>query len=283
MSIGDSSSGPMVRHSPIAGTWYPGDPELLTHTISELLRAFEPGQPQGDVVALVCPHAGLRYSGPVAAAGYRLLERHRFDTAVLIGPSHYVHFPGASVYARGAFETPLGRVAIDEELAEEVMSRESGMCFLVEAHDREHCLEMQLPFLQVLAPGVSIVPIVMGDQRRENVKGVARAVGDSLAASSKRVLLVASSDLSHYKSADVAGRMDGRVSHLVEQFDPEGLMELLEQDREHACGGGPIVAVLLAARSLGAVRSRIMCYGDSGDVTGDKHQVVGYLSAAVFR
>jgi AmmeMemoRadiSam system protein B len=112
---------------------------------------------------------------------------------------------------------------------------------------------------------------------------VAGAVAEAVAESSKRVLLVASTDLSHYKSAAEASRLDGQVSRLVEQFDPEGLLALFEQNHEHACGGGPMVAILEAARSLGATTARIMRYADSGDITGDKSQVVGYLSAAVFR
>lgn len=282
MSEDEASSGSPIRCSPIAGTWYPGHPEVLSRTIRELLHTPAPVQAVGELVALVSPHAGLRYSGPVAAAGYRLLEQYPFESAVLIGPSHYVPFDGASVYARGAFETPLGHVPVDEELAETIQSREPQIHFFVEAHDREHCLEMQLPFLQVLAPELSIVPIVMGDQRRANVEIVASAVGDAIAGTSKRVLLIASSDLSHYKSSLVASQMDGQVSRLVEQFEPDGLMDLLEANREHACGGGPIVAILKAARALGAKTASIMRYGDSGDVTGDKSEVVGYLSAAMF-
>ncbi len=282
MSETESSSGSLIRRSPIAGTWYPGQPGALAQTVREMLATEEPVQPLGELVALVSPHAGLRYSGPVAAAGYRLLEQYRFDTAVLLGPSHFVHFEGASVFARGAFETPLGQVPIDEALAEAIRARYSQARFMIEAHHREHCLEMQLPFLQVLDPEISIVPIVMGDQNRANVEALAGALGDAVADASKRVLLIASSDLSHFKSARVASTLDGQVAGLVEKFEPERLMDLVEGNREHACGGGPIVAVLMAARALGASTARVMHYGDSGDVTGDKGDVVGYLSAAVF-
>jgi AmmeMemoRadiSam system protein B len=275
----NASTGSPIRRSPIAGTWYPGRPEILTRTIRDMLNASEPAEAAHGLVALISPHAGLPYSGPVAAAGYRLLENQTFDTAVLIGPSHFVHFQGASIFSRGGFETPLGLIPIDEELAGAIESGEQQIRFFLEAHDREHCL---LPFLKVLLPDISIVPIVIGDQRRANVERVARAVGEAVARSSKRVLLIASTDLSHYKSAEAAADLDGRVSRLVERFDPDGLMDLLDSNREHACGGGPMVAILKAARSLGAKTARIMRYGDSGDITGDKAQVVGYLSAAVF-
>lgn len=282
MSDAQTPPGSFIRRSPIAGTWYPGRPEVLTQTVRDMLFEADPIQTGGDLVALVSPHAGLRYSGPVAAAGYRLLEKCRFDTAVLVGPSHFVHFQGASVFARGAFETPLGKVGIDEELAQAIQSRESRLHSLAEAHDREHCLEMQLPFLQVLAPEISIVPIVMGDQHRATVEALAAALGDAVAAASKRVLLIASSDLSHFKSAEVASSLDGQVAGLIQKFEAERLMDLVERNHEHACGGGPIVAVLMAARALGASTARVMHYGNSGDVTGDKREVVGYLSAAVF-
>jgi AmmeMemoRadiSam system protein B len=276
-------SGSRVRSSPIAGTWYPGRPEALERSVRELLEAVEPAEIDGDLVALLSPHAGLRYSGGVAAAGYRLLERRQFETAVLLGPSHHVYFQGASVYDCGAFETPLGHVKIDHELARAVHESSRSMRVFFEAHDREHSLEMQLPFLQVLNPEMKIVPIIMGDQRRPNVEAVAEAVAEALARTHRPVLLIASSDLSHYKSAELAARMDGRVTRLVDQFDPDGLMELLETNHEHACGGGPLVAVMRAARALGGASARILRYGDSGDITGDKTEVVGYLSAALSR
>jgi AmmeMemoRadiSam system protein B len=282
--IEDSATrGERIRRSPIAGSWYPGRSEALSHSVRELLDSQERVHVARELVALISPHAGLRYSGPVAAAGYRLLEQYRFDTAVLLGPSHYVHFQGASIFPRGAFETPLGRIAVDEELAAVIEGGDRRITYLAEAHEREHSLEMQLPFLQVLVPELAIVPIVMGDQRRENVEAVAAALGDAVAGSTKRILLIASSDLSHFKPESIAARMDGEVRRLVEELRVEDLMELVEQNREHACGGGPMVAVMLASRSLGASTVRTMRYGDSGDITGDKSEVVGYLSAAVFK
>jgi len=174
-------------------------------------------------------------------------------------------------------------MVVDEQLAAAIEGGERGITFLAEAHEREHSLEMQLPFLQVLAPELAIVPIVMGDQHRENVEAVAAAVADAVAGSTKRTLLIASSDLSHFKSGAIAARMDGEVRRLVEEFRVDELMELVEKNREHACGGGPMVAVMLASRTLGASTVRTMRYGDSGDITGDKSEVVGYLSAAIFR
>jgi MEMO1 family protein len=272
-----------VRSSPIAGTWYPGHPDTLERMVRELLEAVEPADVEGELLALLAPHAGLRYSGAVAAAGYRLLEQRRFEAAVLLGPSHHVYFQGASIYDRGAFETPLGRMEIDEDLARSIRERSRSIRVFREAHDREHSLEMQLPFLQVLHPGMKIVPIIMGDQRRPSVDLVADAVSEVLSRAERSVLMIASSDLSHYKSAEVAARMDEKVARCVERFSPDELMTLLEHHHEHACGGGPLVAVMRAARDLGGETARVLRYGDSGDVSGDKAEVVGYLSAAFSR
>jgi AmmeMemoRadiSam system protein B len=148
------------------------------------------------------------------------------------------------------------------------------------AHRREHSLEMQLPFLARLLPDVPIVPMVMGYQTR----ATADRLGDALAQAlrGRNVLLVASSDLSHYNDARTAARMDAVVARHVDAFDPEALMDALEREPGHACGGGPIVSVLCAARALGATEARVLRYADSGDVSGDKSAVVGYLAAAIW-
>jgi AmmeMemoRadiSam system protein B len=221
------------------------------------------------------------FSGPVAAHAYRLLQSRQYDSVVLVGPSHYVAFEGASLWPAGVFDTPLGQLHIDETLA----ARLAAACPLVvdhpAAHQREHSLEMQLPFLAALAPDSRIVPIVMGAQTRET----AFALGDALAAATRgqRALLIASSDLSHFYDARTAMTLDAEVLSRVDALDDEGLMRLLERRADHACGGGPMVSVLRAARQLGASRAAVLEYADSGDVSGDKASVVGYMAAAVWR
>lgn len=270
----------------MAGTWYPATAAALAEKVQSHLDGV-PSQPadalpaDADVVALIAPHAGLMYSGPVAAHAYRLLSARQYDSIVLVGPSHYVGFEGASVWSAGAFETPLRNLAIDEELADAIRSACSVLQDYQPAHHREHSLEMQLPFLASLAPSTPIVPIVMGFQSRET----AFAVGDAIANGTRgrRVLIVASSDLSHFYDAGTAAQLDALVMARVDALDDEGLMALLEHRADHACGGGPIVSVLRAARQMGATRSRVLHYADSGDVSGDKSSVVGYMAAAVWR
>ena len=275
-----------VRRAAVAGTWYPATPARLTAEITTYVDQAARTAPDAvpddaDLLGLVAPHAGLMYSGPVAAHVYRLLERRSYDTIVLVGPSHYVPFEGASMWSRGAFETPLGNLGIDEDTAAAIAAACHAIHELPAAHGREHSLEMQLPFLATFAPNTPIVPIVIGHQTR----ATSYAVGDALAAAlrGRQVLLIASSDLSHFYDAHTAATLDRQVIEQVEALDPDGLMHLLERRPDHACGGGPIVSVMRAARALGGTTSRVLRYADSGDVSGDKSSVVGYMAAAVWR
>jgi MEMO1 family protein len=266
-----------IRKAAVAGTWYPDTAEALRREVDRHLAAAAPVC-DGEVLAVVAPHAGLHYSGPVAAHAYKLLVGRRYDVVVLVGPSHYVGFNGVAIYERGAFETPFGRVAIAESAGAAIEMAALSIQAHPTAHVREHSLEMQLPFLQCVVPDTPIVPLVMGYQTRETILALANALAAGLAG--RKALLVASSDLSHYHDATTAARLDGRVIEHVRAFDDAGLLSALEDYPEHACGGGPIVSVMHAARALGARDARILKYADSGDVSGDKDAVVGYLAAA---
>jgi AmmeMemoRadiSam system protein B len=269
-----------VRRAAVAGSWYPGTSERIAAEVESYLSAVPSPELPGRLVGLISPHAGLRYSGPVAAFGYALLRGRRVGTVVLVGPSHRMAFRGSAAFARGSFETPLGRIPIDEGLAASLTASGQWVSDDAEPHLQEHSLELQLPFLQHLVPELRIVPVVMGEQTRKSVEGLAAAL--EAAATGHDVLLVASSDLSHFNPAPVAHSLDAEVIGDVERYAPEELMARLEAQPDHACGGGPIVAVMKAARALGANRAAVLRYGDSGDVgERDKSQVVGYLSAAL--
>ena len=272
-------AGP-VRPSAIAGSWYPGEPPAIRAEVERYL-ADVPGTPlPGRLIGLIAPHAWLRYSGPVAAHAYATLRGRARLVAVLVGPSHRAAFDGVALYGRGAFETPLGRAAIDEATVARLLEGGGVVVADERPHRLEHSLEMQLPFLQHLVPDLRIVPLLMGSQVREEVDALAVAL--ARVAGAPDVLLIASSDLSHYHPAPVANRLDARVVAEVEALRPEGLMDLLERSREHACGGGPMVAVLKASRAVGARAARVLRYADSGDAgERDKSRVVGYLAAAL--
>lgn len=269
---------PIRRAAAVAGSWYPGQPARLAAELDRYASRVSETV-AGDIVGLVAPHAGLVYSGPVAAHAYRQLPGRAYDVVVLVGPSHHVGFEGVSIAPRGVFETPLGDLPISETDADAIMAATPVVHDLPAAHRREHSLEMQLPFIQHALPGVPIVPLVMGHQSRATVAALADGLAAALA--ERRPLLVASSDLSHYQDSARAAQLDQVIVHAVERFDPEAVERALARYPDHACGGGPIVSVMRAARALGAGDARVLCYADSGAVSGDTSAVVGYM-AAVF-
>lgn len=273
----------MRRRAAVAGSWYPEDPvrlagEVDRHVSSAALEPL-PARP----MALVVPHAGLMYSGPVAAFAYKTIPAHTYSSIVLVGPSHFMPFHGVAIWAAGEWETPFGPVTVDARLAQSISAACGDVVDLPGAHVREHSLEMQLPFVVRLAPGAPIVPMLMGQQTRATAFALGRGLATAITQhAAERVLIVASTDLSHYEDARTAAGMDAIVLGHVEALDPEGLMTALEREPRHACGGGPTVAVLDAARQLGATGARVLRYADSGDVSGDKSSVVGYMAAAVW-
>jgi AmmeMemoRadiSam system protein B len=267
-----------LRPEAVAGSWYSDSPDTLAKEVDHYLSTVA-DEPSGDrVFGLVAPHAGLMYSGPVAAWAYRAVQGTDFDVVVLVGPSHRVGFEGVALYPRGAFSTPLGPVAIDADIADAIRAAAPVVHDAPAMHAAEHSLEMQLPFLKRVLAGTPIVPLLMGEQSAETVGALAAGLVSALAG--HRALLVASSDLSHYLDARTASNLDREVVACVERFDADGLLEALRLRPEHACGGGPIVAVMRASRALGARGGRVLRYADSGDVSGNKRAVVGYMAAA---
>lgn len=276
------TQGPRVRPAAVAGTWYPGSAGALTRDVDAYLSRADRAT-AGVIQAIIAPHAGLMFSGPVGAWAYQAAAAGAYDVAFLIGPSHYVGFEGFSVWPEGAFDSPLGPAAIHSEAALAILRSPLGQD-LPSAHAREHSLEMQLPFLRRLLPDVPIVPIVIGYQTRQTIEELGRILTE--AARPHRALLIASTDLSHYFDSTTAASLDGRVQACVTRFDPGGLLALFEEHPEQergryvACGGGAAIAVMQAARLLGAREGRVLKYANSGDVSGDHDAVVGYLAAA---
>jgi AmmeMemoRadiSam system protein B/AmmeMemoRadiSam system protein A len=268
-----------VREPAVAGAFYPGEEEALRSNVTSLLERAQPPALEGRLVALISPHAGYVYSGGVAAHGYSLIRGRRFDAVVIVAPSHHVFFQGSSIYTQGPYRTPLGLIEIDKELAGAIADADQSIQFRPEAHVREHSLEVQLPFLQIAVPGLKIVPIVMADQSLENCKRLAKAITSGVG--NRNVLLVASSDLSHFHPYDEAVALDQVIIEHIERYDYEALARDLNSRKAEACGGGPMITVMIAAKDLGATKAVKLKYANSGDVTGDRSGVVGYLSAAI--
>ncbi len=275
----------MIRPAAVAGSWYPGTRGALEHEVDRLLQAAKVPALR-NAVALISPHAGMMFSGGVAAHAYRAVRGQDVDVVVVIGPSHYVGFEGVAIYDRGGFETPLGVAEIDQEVAAALMAATPLVRPHPSAHVREHSLEMQLPFVQRVF-SAKIVPLAIGYQTRPTIVALADALGRAL--KGKRALIVASTDLSHYFEAQRAEKLDGLVARFVGDFDPEGLLAEFESYPEHergrfvACGGGGAIATMMAARALGGTAAHVLRYAHSGDISGDRSAVVGYLAAAITR
>lgn len=270
----------IIRESVIAGSWYPGQPSKLKHEIKRYLDGVTISPSRDPLFSLIVPHAGYMYSGGVAAHAYKLLEGGSFHTVLILAPSHRAYFQGASIYDLGGFSTPLGVVPLDRKLVDALLHHSIFKGYLSQAHDQEHSLEIQLPFLQCVLREFHLVPVVMGNQSRETCQKIAEAISQECRG--KSVLLLASSDLSHYHPDGEARKLDQVVLDRISAFDPEGLAVDLESGRCEACGGGPMVTVMLASRKLGARRSQVLRYANSGDITGDRRNVVGYIAAAFF-
>ena len=271
-----------VRPPAVAGSFYPADPKGLARIVDGFLDRAAPAV-SGDVVGLVAPHAGYIYSGPVAAWSYASLKGRKFMRVVVIAPSHYQSIDFSSVYDGDAYATPLGRVPVDCAFAAKLaktspLIRLSGAGHGTSPDRPEHALEVQLPFLQRVLGEFQLVPVIMGDQSYQ----ASRALGMALSTLSQgsTTLIVASSDLSHYHPYMEAVALDRKTLNAVQEFDFLSLSRNLERRAWEACGGGPIVAAMIAAEGLGATQAALLKYANSGDTTGERGRVVGYGAVA---
>jgi len=267
------------------GQFYTDDPVALTKQLTGFFGKAKKEPIPGKIIALIAPHAGYIYSGQVAAYAFKLLEGLSFETVVVISPSHIAYFPGASIYNGGAYETPLGTIPVDTTLAGKIAGQSKRIFISDKGHGfvgtrGEHSLEVQLPFLQAVLGKFKLVPIVIGDQDYATCEELGQALAKAL--EGKNALIVASSDLSHFHPYQEAVRLDSIVISHVNAFDQEGLFEDLASGVCEACGGSPIVATMIAAKLLGADKAKVLKYANSGDVTGDRSSVVGYMAGVMY-
>ena len=274
-----------VRQPAVAGAFYPADPAGLARMVDEFLSQASVADVQ-DLVALVSPHAGYIYSGHVAAHSYALLKNRKVERVVVIAPSHYEAFDFASVYDGGAYATPLGQIPVDREFAARLAGLDSRIKLCDRGHapsagHAEHALEVQLPFLQRTLGQFHLVPIILGEQDYD----LCRALGVALAKmiQGRETLIVASSDLSHYHPYDEAVTIDHKTLRAVQEWDYLSMSRNFERRVWEACGGGPIVAAMIAAERLGANQAKVLKYANSGDVVSDRSRVVGYGAVAFYK
>jgi hypothetical protein len=273
-----------ARPSPIAGQWYPSDPVRLASSVDQFIHSARLPQLAGDVVAVIAPHAGHRYSGPVAGYAFAALCGLQPELVTIVSPMHYITDAILLTTAHAAYQTPLGVVPVDQQAVEalEYTLKESDLALTRLPTDPEHSLEIELPFLQrALASGFSLLPVMV----REASVRVAHSLGLALAQvlAGRRCLLVASSDLSHFYPQHIAQVLDREMLRRIEAFDPQAVLQAEEEGMGFACGRGAVAAVLWAARELGADQVTLLNYATSGEITRDFSQVVGYGAAVITR
>ncbi|MBG0784613.1 MAG: AmmeMemoRadiSam system protein B [Anaerolineaceae bacterium] len=275
-----------VRPSPIAGTWYPGNPDRLRATVATCIDDANPPDLPGEVIGLVSPHAGYRYSGPVAGYAFKTVQGRHFDRVAVISPMHQYYSYPILTSAHQAYRTPLGDIPLAEDILEQInasLSSEVNIPLSAIANDQEHSLEIELPFLQVALDGpFELIPIMLRDQTRRLSKTLGQTLAEALKGDGS-CLLVASSDLSHFFPESTAHRLDHRVLDTLAEFSPEHLFDLKDSGQGQACGLAPMAAVLWACEGLGADRVTLLNYDTSAASTGDASSVVGYGAAAITR
>jgi len=267
----------MIRPPAVSGRFYPSDAKELLRLVSEYARGGA-----SKVVARGCvvPHAGWRYSGHVAGVVYGMLEIP--SRCILLGPRHYPRGEALAILSEGSWRTPFGEARIDSELAAELKRACPGLREDAVAHEREHSLEVQIPFLQQLAPDFRFVPVVLAVDRYAVLEELGHAVAKVVAAhASERVLVIASTDMNHYENDAITRAKDERAIAQVLALDPRGLDDTVRGEGISMCGYAATTAMLVAMRDLGAKDVGLVRYATSGDVTGDRDEVVGYAGLIV--
>ncbi len=274
-----------LRPSPIAGQWYPANPDRLAASVDEYINAARLPPLEGELVGIMAPHAGHRYSGPVAGYAFAALRLVKPSLVAVLSPMHYLTEYPLLTSAHQAYATPLGSIPVDRQALQALNARlEAALGYGLTPirNDPEHSLEIELPFLQrALRHEFSLLPIMV----REVSSRVVKALGTCLAEvlRDQNAILVASTDLSHFYPQEIAEKLDAEVLRQVEALDPAGVLRVEEEGKGFACGRGALAAMMWAAKDLGADTVRILNYATSGNITGDFSQVVGYAAAAFTR
>ena len=271
-----------IRKAAVAGSWYTSDPAGLRDEISKYLENAKLADIDGEIIALISPHAGYTYSGFTAAHAYKQVKGKQYDAVIVLAPSHHNAFPGASVFNKEGYETPLGIVPVEKTIANAIIEQNENIKFSWEGHREEHSLEIQLPFLQVVIPDLKIVPIVLYDCSWENCQQLADAITATI--KNKKILIVASSDLYHGHSYEECKATDKRTLNSIIELKPEQLCQDFLKRELMACGAGGIVVAELVAMNLGANKAKIIHQVNSNDVTRSQGgYVVGYGAVAIYK
>ncbi len=269
-----------VRHPAVAGRFYPRDPDdLRSEARGYLEQSNVASEAPKHALGCIAPHAGYMYSGHVAGAVFARIEIP--SRCIVMCPNHTGMGRALAIMSEGAWETPLGAISIDTDLAGALKQRFAALQEDPAAHRAEHAAEVELPFLQLLQPNLKFVPIALGTGQFDALEQLGHALADVVAAQKDHILIVASSDMNHYESDVVTRVKDHRALERILSLDPRGLYEVVTQQDISMCGFGPAIAMLTAARQLGAKSAELVKYATSGDVSGDREMVVGYAGVVV--
>jgi hypothetical protein len=270
----------ILRRPAVAGRFYPGDPDdLRAEALAYLLQASSTDQTSVRALGCIVPHAGYVYSGHVAGAVFARVEVPK--RCIVMCPNHTGMGRALAIMSEGAWQTPLGQVAIDADLAAALKTRFPALQEDSTAHRAEHAAEVELPFLMLRQPELKFVPIALGTGQFEILEQLGIALANVIAAQDDQILIVASSDMNHYESDAVTRAKDHRAIERILSLDPRGLFDVVTQQNISMCGFGPAVAMLTAARQLGAKAAELVKYATSGDISGDRETVVGYAGVVV--
>ncbi len=270
-----------IRKPAVAGMFYPATSDKLERQLSRLFSEVPVSKIEENMIpGIIAPHAGYMYSGLTAAYAYKNIADKKYTKVIILSPSHREYFGGISIYEGDAYETPLGKIEVDQNIAQKMSDISPRIMRSTAGHRDEHGIEVHLPFLQHLyGNDFELVPVVMGDQSHANIVELSNAL---LEVMDDDTLVVASSDLSHFYPKPIAHKLDSIIADRIVDYDPVNLEHDLEKQLTHACGGGLVVALMKATKRAGVKNSLLLHRSDSGDVSGDNSSVVGYLSASFY-
>ena len=273
----------MIRKPVVAGSFYPDDPDELNQMIQNCFThkfgpsSNPPKKTTEKIFGVICPHAGYMYSGPIASHSYYQISSHQFDLAVIIGPNHWAIGSKIATMSNAKWQTPLGISEVDNECSDELVTMTSNIEQDYFSHSKDHSLEVQIPFLQqVFSIDLKILPIIMTKQDIDAAMEVGNAI--SQIAKSKKIMIIGSSDFTHYEENDFAHKQDMSLIEPILKLDVNGFYETLSEKNISACGYGAIAATMIACKNLGSEKGELLSYATSGDVVGNKESVVGYGS-----
>ncbi|MFA6618720.1 MAG: AmmeMemoRadiSam system protein B [Candidatus Neomarinimicrobiota bacterium] len=272
-----------IRKPSVAGLFYPKDPFDLKKELEDLfaLNKADGSFDYRHIAGIIAPHAGYVYSGAQAAKAYSYLKGRQYKLVCIISPSHRLYFNATSISSHDAYRTPLGDMPIDS-IARDITLSCKGIERSIRGHDKEHALEVQLPFVQHLFGNIPILPMVMGDQSLLSIENLAKCISTLYAQYGRDILFIASSDLSHFHDAKTAKTMDGKFIELLQKAKSDELYNLLYSEDVEACGGGAILA-LLKGLKINKNEIKVLAYTHSGEVSNDNSSVVGYSSAILMK